>query len=38
MLFKYDKNRNGIVQLEETTFSTEKSTTTARGGGLTRST
>lgn len=24
MLFKYDKNRNEIVQLEETTFSTEK--------------
>ena len=26
MLFKYDKNRNEIVQLEETTFSTEKLT------------
>lgn len=26
MLFKYDKNRNEVVQLEETTFSTEKLT------------
>jgi len=26
MLFKYDKNRNEIVELEETTFSTEKLT------------
>ena len=24
MLFKYDKSKNGIIQLEETTFLTEK--------------